>query len=159
MTITELKNKSRKEVPSPFTGMTYTIRSVSQIEFSRVQLEGILPADKPADTEKEFNARVAASALRHVTLMQWALERAVVNPRVNYGPEDKVGDGEVHASWIAQDEAFLYSEILKHSGLDDEAQAALQDFLKNPKGSETTMPSPGSTDASLATSSVSGPSN
>ena len=156
MTLEELKARSRSSVVSKFTGMTYAIRSLSQIEFSRAQLNAILPAAKP--TEKEIDAALLQVGHRTLNTMQWVLEHGVVEPRIVFGDREPI-DGEAHASWLGQDEAFLYEQILKLSGLDDESQKALESFLKNRNGSEPTLPLGESTDYFQAHSSSSGPSN
>ena len=156
MTLEELKTRSRRMATSQFTGMTYALRSLSQIEFSRAQLNAILPAARP--TEKEIDAALLQVGHRTLNTMQWVLEHGVQEPRIVFGDREP-GEGEAHASWLGQDEAFLYEQILKLSGLDDESQKALESFLKNRNGSEPTPPLGESTEYFQAHSSSSGPSN
>ena len=160
MTVSELKARSRKTITSQHTGMVYRIRSLSQIEFTRAQLTALMPAAVPvAPTEREAQDMLLQGGQRILAAMQWVIEHGVVDPKIRYCEEDQLEEGQVHSTWIGQDEGLLYSEILQLSGLDDESQKSLENFLKNRNGSEPTTPSEESTESFQAHSSSSHPSN
>ena len=139
--IEKLKERSRKEVTSPLSEVTYRIKMLSQIEFSRCQILPIIPIDDKEPDEKTLMQFIRDNGKRTLDTMQWVLERGVIHPKIFFGPEQDTPADQAHADWLAGDQAWLYSEILKFSGLDEASQDALKDFVKNGNGSEPSMPS------------------
>jgi hypothetical protein len=137
MNLHELKQQSRKRVSSPFTGMEYIIQRMDQLEFGRAQLTGIMSAEESPAHEKTLSRAVAEKMSRTLDEIEQVLRRSVLEPIIFFGPETETPENQAHISWIAPDQAWLYSEALKLSGMDEASQKALQEFLKNGHGSET----------------------
>ena len=150
-TIQMLKDRSRKEVVSPFTEASYTIKRLSQMEYTRIQLTpilGIVQEEEP--TEKETLQYLLQRGIKTIEIMRWTLENGVVQPKLFFGDEAAAPPDTAHADWLGPDQPWLFTEILKFSGLDDESQATLSDFLKNGHGSARSTVSPDGTERSQA---------
>lgn len=149
----EIKQRSQKEVTSPETGITYRIRKLSQIEYSRAGISGFMPvASKP----RPMNAEELKESFKQVDVylnsLQYQLEHGVVQPKLFFGPESETPEDSVHSSCIAGDEVWLGGQILEFTGLNEKNRQDLEDYSKNGQRSSSTTPSESDTESVLANS-------
>lgn len=135
MTPEEMKTRSRTNIISPVTGQEYRIRKLSQIEITEAQLSPVLP-NKAAVMDPEIIA-----SQRMVIGMKYAIQNGVVSPKIHFGPENETPPDAFHCSWIAEDEGFLFAEIIHFSGLNEADIAKVNNYLKNRNGSESSTKS------------------
>lgn len=141
--IEELKQQSRKEVTAE-SGRVFQIHKLSQIDFSRAQIVPVIPVED--QKEEPQSPSILKRTLDNV---QYVLEKGA---RIFFGEESKTPEGSICADWIAGDEGFLFEEIMKFSGLDQESRQKLEDLTKNEHGSETSTKSVEASESSPASS-------
>ena len=151
----DLKARSRKTITSSTTGTPYTIRKLTRTELTEAGLSVILPVDTPKGTTESVLALARQGEQVTIAQTRYALEKGVVSPRIVYGDESSVPEGDVHASWIAEDERFLFLSVMEFSGIaSEQAIKELQAYTKNAPGSESLTTSAAGTGDSLMNSSA-----
>lgn len=150
--ITDLKAKSRTTIKSPISGHEFVIRKLTNTQLMEAGMSAIIAVDEPKQSLIGM-AKQADQAI--IAQTRYVVSNGCVTPKVTYGDEDKVADGEVHATWISEDERWLFLAILDFSGIANEkAQKELKDYTKNAPGSEALTSSAAGTGDSLTNSSA-----
>src|SRR5262245_722715 len=150
MNVQEIRQASRKEITSTITGYSYTIRKLSQFDIVEAQLNLMLTIKKEKAEELGLASKNGNHLLdveeqrRQIHIERWVVQHGTVAPRIFFGSEEETpqDDATVHVNWIASDEAFLFSEIMSFAGINESATRALNDYLKNRIGSDSSTRSP-----------------
>jgi hypothetical protein len=134
--IEEIRKRSRKQIESEATGITYTIKKLCQIDFSSAGISGFI-ALGPAITMPEQNSPEEIQI--RLRCIRYVIEHGVDEPRVFTGPDNETPDNAVHISWITEDTVWLQEQILAFSGLNPENQKQLEEYAKKKIESPSSM--------------------
>lgn len=121
MNAEELKARSRKTITAPESGMDFSIRKLSSIELSEVQLKAIL-ASGYADVQASEAAgnQLAMTAITSRMMLEGVRHIAgTVTPKIVFAEEkgEPVPVGLIDASWITADLDWIAEQVLSFSGL------------------------------------------
>jgi len=141
------KKSFQKEVTSPISGRTFTIRKLLATDLLQAGLTPVIDMskEKPPQVDSDNKTLAEAQAIQwlasmhdkfSITQTRYVIENGVVDPKVVYTGEP-ADDNAVKAAWISEDESWLYLEIVCFSGINEPEQRAKLDLiLKNASGSE-----------------------
>src|SRR4051812_23936533 len=115
--INELKAKSRKVVTSPVSGHDFTIRKLTNTQITEAGLSAIIPVEPPKDVAASLLSMARQADQLLIAQTRHVVENGAVVPKVTYGSEDNLPEGTVHASWISEDEHWLFLTIMEFSGI------------------------------------------
>lgn len=144
--IKEIREKNRKTVTSPISGRDYIIRKITQSEIWQAGFTPIIPPStegkKPLSDVEALAWLAQQKDVLTASYMKAGVSLGCAVPTVVYGDENEVPEGAVHARWIAEDERWLYLEVITFSGIaDEQAKKELETYLKNENGSESSTKS------------------
>ena len=150
--ITDLKAKSRTTVTSPISGHEFVIRKLTNTQLMEAGLSAIIMMDEPKQSLIGMSKQADQAIIAQT---RYVVSNGCVLPPVTYGDEASVPEGTVHATWISEDERWLFLTILEFSGIaNGKAQKELKDYTKNAHGSEASISSAAGTGDSLTNSSA-----
>ncbi len=148
--ISEIKKGSTKEIESPKSGIRFRIRKFSQLEFEDLGISAILTVD--INTLKGNTVQATADSKSMLTSAKKVIERGVVAPPISFDPAAIDDPERLHISDIAEDDLWLFQEIMAFSGISSEAKADVETFAKNETGSDSSTSSHDDTVDSLTKS-------
>ena len=139
--VSEIKKRpSAKEIESPRTGIRYRIRKFSQLEFEDLGVSAIMTVD--INTLKGKTVQATADSKTMLSTAQTVIERGVLEPPISFDTAAIDDPERVHVSEIAEDDLWLFQEIMAFSGISSEAKADVKAFAGNGPGPESSTRSP-----------------
>lgn len=123
-TAAAMRERNRKVITLPSSGMEITIRKLTQWDFISGGSDiptGSMTEGKPA---RHASVKVEQSARERAAII---FGRGVVSPRVVVDDAAECSEDEIHIYDLADDMAFVMDEIIEFSGLGQKA-AVVENF-------------------------------
>jgi hypothetical protein len=116
--------------PSP-SGRVYRIRGMSGMEMMKAGLPGVIPVElfNTEDNQKPSSKEAVFKAINFLSLVNWAMENCVLEPKIWTGDYATTPEDRAHISDIEVDEMFLWNAIFDASGFGEAAKRELSDFF------------------------------